>query len=511
MLTGCQTPTFFWVPPHAASAGQEAIDFARSQDLFLDPWQQFILDGGLAERAAGLWSTHEVLVLVSRQNGKGDVIEARELAGLFVFGERYILHSAHEQKTSNDAFLRMLARLESHRDLDRRVTKISRSKGEEGFEVKLDKIDAQGNKQTWKSRLRYMARTGGAGRGFTKVQLVILDEVMILDDAPIAAMLPTMATQRHWQVWYLGSAGSRRLRTESVVLARIRRRALNRDPALSAFLWEAHLAHDQDCPGPTAGCVLDVRADEATWAKVNPSLNLRRPNGADGISSEFIASMLGIADFDREFLGVGDYPVAEGWTTIQRPAWEAMKDVTSARGKSFAVGIESDWNHEQTSVGIASRRDDGTWHLEILDRRPGSAWVVEYCKALKAKRPIGFVIDPKGPSAHLIQDLKDARLRVIEPTLSQWATWCQNTFTVIRELRARHLDQPTLTDSARDVTTRRLGDGLVAIERTRGNTAPFITITLAMGAARSRKRTSPPMVAAVDIGGRPKAAREDAA
>ena len=71
-----------------------------------------------------------------RQNGKGAVLEARELAGLFLFKEQLILHCAHEMKTANEAFRRILDLIDGTPDLRRQVLRIMRSKGEEGIELR---------------------------------------------------------------------------------------------------------------------------------------------------------------------------------------------------------------------------------------------------------------------------------------------------------------------------------------------------------------------------------------
>ncbi len=42
----------------------------------------------------------DVGLIISRQNGKGTVLEVRELGGLFVLGEELIIHTAHEFKTA---------------------------------------------------------------------------------------------------------------------------------------------------------------------------------------------------------------------------------------------------------------------------------------------------------------------------------------------------------------------------------------------------------------------------
>ena len=62
----------------------------------------------LGERADGKWSAPTVGLVVGRQNGKNSVLEARELVGLFLLGEKVIVHSALEQATSSEHFRRLL-------------------------------------------------------------------------------------------------------------------------------------------------------------------------------------------------------------------------------------------------------------------------------------------------------------------------------------------------------------------------------------------------------------------
>jgi hypothetical protein len=63
--------------------------------------------------------------VVPRQNGKGTILEARELAGLFLLGERLLIHSAHEQDTSLEHFRRLLESDREHAGFDQRVLKAS--------------------------------------------------------------------------------------------------------------------------------------------------------------------------------------------------------------------------------------------------------------------------------------------------------------------------------------------------------------------------------------------------
>lgn len=91
---GRQEPRVSYAPPSVSSTGQEAIELAALAGLELDPWQQYVLGAALGERKDGTWAAKEVGLCLSRQNGKGSILEARELAGLFLLDEPLIVHSA---------------------------------------------------------------------------------------------------------------------------------------------------------------------------------------------------------------------------------------------------------------------------------------------------------------------------------------------------------------------------------------------------------------------------------
>jgi hypothetical protein len=151
-LTGAQRPRVSSYPQAVSSAGVEAVELAASAGLILDDWQQHVLNVGLGERADGKWAAFEVGLIVGRQNGKGSILEARELAGLFLFGEQLILHSAHEFKTAQEAFRRVLGLVQNTPDLEKLVSRVRTSHGEEGIELRNG------------ARLRFVARSTGSGR-----------------------------------------------------------------------------------------------------------------------------------------------------------------------------------------------------------------------------------------------------------------------------------------------------------------------------------------------------------
>jgi phage terminase large subunit-like protein len=193
--------------------------------LEVDPWQDFVIHNALGEADNGKWAAFEVGVEVARQNGKGGILEVRELAGLFILGERLLIHTAHEFKTSEEALERMVDLISGCPDLSRRVRTVKRSHGQEGIYLKSGQ------------RLRYATRTKGGGRGFS-ADFVALDEAMKIPEAMHGALMPTLSARENPQLWYTGSAVDQESMDDGVVFARLRERAIKgEDPALAYFGW----------------------------------------------------------------------------------------------------------------------------------------------------------------------------------------------------------------------------------------------------------------------------------
>jgi phage terminase large subunit-like protein len=293
VLPADQKPRLCTLPEYDRDeSGRNAVALASIAGLELDPWQRFVVEAGLRRRGAR-WAAFEVCLIVARQNGKGSVLEALELAALFLFPDvRLILHSAHEFKTAAEAFLRIRSLIEQHPDFESQVSRIRTAAGAEAIELKDGK------------RLRFVARSSGSGRGFTS-DLVILDEAYKLGDAEMSALLPTLTARPDPQVWYTSTAGN----PQSIQLGRVRGRGVQGGDASLAFMeWSV----DEESFDP---------ADPADWARANPGMHTGR------ITAEYIErerAALGPEAFERERLSIGDYPVDGGaWETISAGAWDA--------------------------------------------------------------------------------------------------------------------------------------------------------------------------------------------
>ena len=100
-------PTFSLVPDAVENHWDEVRDLCAAYDLILNPWQERVLEIALGEREDGTWSASRLGLVVGRQSGKTALFEARELAGLLLYGDKLMIHSAHLVPTALEAFQRI--------------------------------------------------------------------------------------------------------------------------------------------------------------------------------------------------------------------------------------------------------------------------------------------------------------------------------------------------------------------------------------------------------------------
>jgi phage terminase large subunit-like protein len=332
-----QRPRFFSLPAGDLdfSLGDEAVELAERTGLKLDAWQAFALRAALARRK-GKWAGFEVGVNVARQNGKGSILEARELAGLFLLGEGLIVHTAHEFPTSLEAFWRLLHLVEHDDDLAPQIHRVSRAHGEEGFELKSGQ------------RIRFRTRTKGGGRGFS-ANCVIFDEAMFLSDTAIAALMPTLSAQSvegDPQLWYTGSAVDQ-LTQEGHVFTRIRNRGIAGDDDL------VYVEYSAEGELEDAEYAAD---DRAAWAAANPGLGIRI--SADHIAKE--RKSMDLRTFAVERLGIGDWPNVEEEDEfrIDPKAWEALAD-TSEVPTPLTLALDTRPDRSKTAIAAAGYAETG--------------------------------------------------------------------------------------------------------------------------------------------------------
>jgi len=442
--------------------------------LVLDPWQEFVLERALGERPDGQWAAPTVGLVVARQNGKNAILEARELAGLFVFGEMVIIHSAHEQATASEQFRRVLRLIETVPEFDRRVMKIVRGKGSEAVELKSGQ------------RILFKTRTGGGGLGFS-VDTIVFDEAMILSSDAISALIPTMSARSmnsNTQTWYTGSAVDQlNAKHDGLALARLRERGIAGVPRVAYFEWSA--------PGDDPMRVTDVEAaDPDVIRRANPGYEIR-------ISREWVEHERTVEMGAREYavhrLGVGDWPDTseDSGRIIPRDMWAGLaeRDRSNRIASLETFGVDTNTDQTWASIGVAGRRADDRWQVGVVRHDRGKAWVVPAClELLEAHPEARIVVDPRGPAANLIPDLVEAGIEPLEPSTQEYGTACADFVAAVVEDRLRYpFPQPELSDAVADARKQALGDRWKWSRRnsTSADISPLVAATLALWGAQS--------------------------
>lgn len=469
--TGAQTPVFDTGPVGVTSAGPEVIELVQSTGRDLDIWQRYCLKQSLQEREDGKWSALEVATLVARQNGKGDLITARQLGGLYLFGSKLSLYSAHEFKTATEMFIRLRDIIVNTDDLRRRVRKVTEAHGEEGIEL------LNGN------RLRFIARSRGSGRGFSGDD-IYLDEAFNLSAKMVGAILPTMSARPNPQIMYYSSAPH----LDSEQLRKIQKRGrAGTSKRLRYMEWCAR----------NPGVSLD---DRDAWYEANPAMGIR-------ITEEFVETereSMDDPEFARERLGISEDTT--GSSVIDMAVWDELEDRVSRRSGVIVIAADITPERSAGAISFCGRREDGLWHVEVTQHRRGTGWMAaELIRLLKRDDIPHLVIDDKSQAATLIPEIHELldedegkglsrdeveRLKdkIITTTGQDMATACGffYTYTLLdgeTNPIIRHIGQASLTVAVAGATKRSIGTaGAWAWDRRSPavDITPLVSVTLAL-------------------------------
>ena len=433
----------------------------------LDEWQENVLEAAMGVRSDGRWATSTVGVSVPRQNGKGALIEARELAGLLLFGEKTIVHSAHEQKTARVGFERILSYFENYDDLRKKVRSVMSALGREHIKLKSGQ------------ELHFPARSKGAIRGFS-IDCLILDEAQILGDPAWEAIKPTISARPHVQTWLLGTPPTPL--DDGEVFTRTRQRGLaGKDHRLAWCEWSAERSADPDSP--------------ATWAQANPALGIR-------ITLEAVAderAELSDDGFRRERLGT--WATSDAKAVIAPEVWTPQKSDDPPAQDAPPTALAVDMSHDRTLAIAACWVRDGLPFVEIVaidvlhDPLLAAGWIVE-----RASRRIPVVIDTASPAASLIPALKARKVHVVATGAGDMARACGSFYDEVIAKRLTHAGQAQLDAAVEGAQKRKIGDaggwGWDRKDPT-ANIAPLVAVTLAhYGATLTPKRTTGRVVTA---------------
>lgn len=411
-LKGCQTPRLAHFPPFFTTLGDDVVDLSMVAGIDLLPWEELMLRNSLGTREDSKWSSSQVCIVACRQNGKNVICEARELGGLFLLGEKRILHTAHEFKTAKDSFVSLSGRIDSVPDLQEMCKLPHRTSNEE---VSIRTVDG--------AFCRYIARNKNSGRGFPRIDLLICDEAFEFDDDTLAALKPTQAAARNPQMWFMSSAGT----GNSQVLSRVRSNGISgRNKRLLFAEWSAEEGADLD--------------DRAQWAVANPSLG----HFMDWEFLEEQYDTLGPTQFAREHMGLWDDPRIK--SVISPESWKACEDPDSVIVSAIAAAVSVTPDRSSASIAVAGRTIDGLPQVEIVESERGTGWVAGRMRALMASSqpPIAVGVDATGATASLIPALNEVGVEVHALSTRDVVQACGSFYDRALEAAMRHRGDKTM-------------------------------------------------------------------
>lgn len=519
---GKETPRLFTPPLRdltpETSLGFAAIEFAEQVcEESLYPWQKWLLIHAL-ELAPGLtvstladrgpldpiFRFRKVVVLVARQNGKSKVSALLSLFFMYELGTDLVLGTAQDLDTAEEVWDGALEIIEETPYLAERADKPIRVNGKKTIRL-LNSPDLGVGGERYKVK----AANRRAGRGLSG-DLILLDELREHQSWDAwAAITKTTNARPAAMIWALSNAGD----ATSIVLRYLRKQAhaalgdpdgLNaeEDPedllpgepelddlvdlsdvddladlgvedleeggsTLGLFEWSA----PPDCP-ITETSRADTRELAEGLLQANPStgycIALRTLLDAARNEPEWVTKAEVLCQWNEGSVE-GLFPPG---------SWEAAADPESKRaeGADIALCVEVSWDRSKSHVGLASTREDGDLHVELIASRVGTDWVAQWLThedRSEAVKNAPVAVQARGaPVSSLVEPLREAGVTVVEWGGSDLGMSTGSFYDLVRnrlgEGRSlRHRDQPAVNIGVANAVTKAFSGGAWVLDRNR--------------------------------------------
>ena len=485
-----------WTPPlrkltEKSTLGFMAIEYAETVlRKTLYPWQKWALIHML-EIVGDLKSEwrfrfRTILIMVSRQNGKTVLSEVIASFFLNVLGVDSIFGTSLSLDKAEEVWEAVIYDQENIPELSSSIDRVTRTNG---------------NKRLILTGLRTYkvgAPTRRAGRGDSN-DLVMLDEIREQRDWETwaAAVASTNAKPKGLVVCF-SNAGD----PDSVVLRQIRSEAI----AVIDGTKADDLGGDVDAS--TLG-LFEWSAEEG--AETNDMEALAQANPALGYGLLTERALMSNRQTFPEAKFRSECMCQQVATILPQPfpdgAWDAGVDEDSfiAPESELYYGIDMSQDRRWTSISVCGLRPDGNWHIEVVARRVGTEWAIDWFRARAIKTPMKLAFQGRGAPvsglAEQICTLQGVERCAIEgqdlPT--GWGRFWDGIAasaplnpgeTARGGARIYHLPQPVLDAPAKTMQLRNLGGGTDLPDRVKSpdDISPLFACIAAFSAASAPKR-----------------------
>ena len=440
----------------------------------LYPWQEWALVHALEIVGSLETSWHfrfrVILFLIARQNGKTVLSEV--LASFFlnvlmvpnIFGTSLSLEKAEE------VWEAVIRDQEEYPELSADIARISRTNGKKRLEL------------TGGRRYKVGAPSRRAGRGDSN-DLVMLDELREHRDWETwAAAVASTNAKPNGLIICFSNAGD----PESIVLRQLRAQAQGQ---------KADFGGDVDA---TTLALFEWSAKEGTATDDMEALAQANPAMGYGLLTER-ALLANRATFpEAKFRAECMCQQVE--TILPPPfpdgAWEAGVDVESFIAAEAPVyfGIDLSQDRRWTSIGACGLREDGNWHIEVVARRVGTEWAVDWFRERALKNKMRLAFQSRGaPVSGLAEQICTIsgveRIGIEGADLSNgWGRFFDGVSACLPDrdgLKVYHLPQPVMDTPGKTMQLKNMGGGIKLPDRIKSpdDIAPLFACIMAFAAA----------------------------
>ena len=457
------------------SLGFACIEYARTVlRKTLYPWQEWALIHALEITgdldAAWHFRFRTVLFLISRQNGQTVLSEVIASFFMNVLMVENIFGTSLSLEKAEEVWEAVISDQLAFPELSGDISRISRTNGKKRLELSGDRSYKVG------------APSRRAGRGDSN-DLVMLDEVR---------------EHRDWETWSAAAASTNAKPNglivcfsnagdpDSIVLRQLRAKALGQKgdfggdvdaDTLGLFEWSAPEGAETD----------DLQA----LAQANPAMGygLLTERALLSNRATFPEAKFRAECMCQQVETILPPPFPDG-------AWDAGMDVSSFIPADAPVcyGIDLSQDRRWTTIGVCGQREDGNWHIEVVARRIGTEWAIDWFRerALKGRMKLAF--QSRGaPVSGLAEQICTIpgieRIGIEGADLSNgWGRFYDGVAACLPDrqgVRIHHLPQPVMDTPGHTMQLKQMGGGVQLPDRIKSpdDIAPLFACIMAFTAA----------------------------
>lgn len=430
-----QNPSFTNVE-YKQTNGDRAIETYSKTGKELFEWQKRQIRAIEAVNDSNEWKYINYGLAVSRRNGKGEILVAREMDGIKNLKEK-ICHTAHRTTTSHDAFLRLYDALKKSGMIEHNRKK--KVMPENSFfaskQYGLEHIEISGG-----GIIDFRTRTdsGGLGEGF---DLLIIDEAQEYTSKQESALQYTVSASDNPQIILTGTPPT--VTSGGDVFVRIRNKVLDKSAYETGWAeWST--------PEYVKG---DAINNVELWKRYNPSFGLK-------LSERKIRNELSGDQLDFNIQRLGFWVSFNQKSCISEEEWKELKaDRMPKLQDSRYIGIKYGRDGVNVAMSIAAKTEEGKIFVETIDCvsvRAGNRWIFEYFNNPKLK---AIAIDGASGQKLLADEMKDKGIR-LKPILPSVGEIINSNAMFEQNLFAKnlcHMGQESLTKVVTNCDKRLIG------------------------------------------------------